>query len=719
MPALRRAGRCGVVRELRRRGGFSSRVGVRRDNINPARRGDSPGDAPSAETFGKEHFVSRLAERLERRTLFATTVFTIDPALSAVTLEGEAAGFELQRQADGSLRARYDGAIVADYVAGTSIKFLGGSDVVAETRGRYDPGDAPGNYAAEFRRFGATVFEAAVRNLRLDVVSEVLPVSGGNFASAGEKVRVIDGRFSYDTAIGNDDSFDLADEEVANKTTATSSVVTGVDGVIRLTIPIDVTYEYDEASAELRLRGQIVAVAGPDGGLRPRVDANGAGLGTGYAGVFTTGGPAVAAVAAGDNGLRVSDFDSPALASATVTLLNRPDGAAEVLSVDVGGSGLASAYDAATGVLTVNGSANTAVYQQVLRTLTYNNTAGTPTLGERAVAIVVSDADGAGTAAESVISVEEPFDANVVRIGDGENRSATFVDGDGTVTTVALTGGGTATVRLEGATGQTVRRGGTVQVVGTNTRLLRVEATGTGPLSRLVFKTAGGNGAVDLPEARVDGALNTFGGRGVNASGAIDFNGRVNTASFGTLGGADVTATSIGKVNLAGSMADSTLTVEDPFAPALATLTALTVKGPITGSRVSSVGSIGSVRAGGLVNSEVYAGVFSTDRFPSAPANFINEASVGRLTLVAPRGASAFDNSVIAANNLGRLNLGVVDTDNGGTPFGVAADSIAGLVAAGPLGQRLRLANLDDPTAAAGALTGSGFTFGDLQIRVL
>jgi hypothetical protein len=359
------------------------------------------------------------------------------------------------------------------------------------------------------------------------------------------------------------------------------------------------------------------------------------------------------------------------------------------------------------------------VYQQILRTLTYNNTAEAPTLGERTVSIVVSDGDGAGTAAESVISVEEPFDANVVRIGAGENRSATFVDGDGTVTTVALTGGGTATVRLEGATGQTVRRGGAVLVVGTNTRLLRVEAAGTGPLSRLVFKTAGGDGAADLPEARVDGALNAFGGRGVSATGAIDFNGRVNTASFGTVAGADVTATSIGKMNLAGSMTDSTLSVEDPFAAALTSLTALTVKGPISGSRVSSVGSIGSVRAGGLVNSEIYAGVVSTERLPAAPANFLNEAGIGRLTLVAPRGASAFDNSVVAANNLGRLNLGVVDTDNGGTPFGVAADSITALVAAGPLGQRLRLANLDDPTAAASTLTGSGFPFGDLQIRVL
>ena len=285
-----------------------------------------------------------------------------------------------------------------------------------------------------------------VRRLELDLLSDLLPVTGGNFVSSGEKVRVMRGRFTYDSPV-SDDAFDLHGQEVTNTTTAASTVQTGSDGVTRLTIPVDVKYTYSGASAELRLRGQVVATAGADNGLRPRVDANGSAFGTAFAGTFITGGAEVPAVATGDDALRVTDFDSPTLTSATAVLTARPDGAAEVLGVSVGGSGLASQYDSATGVLTVSGPASAAVYREVLGTLTYSNGAATPTLGDRTIHISASDATGAGPAAASVISVEEPFNPNTVRLGDGENRSATFTDADGTVTTVTLTGGGTATVR--------------------------------------------------------------------------------------------------------------------------------------------------------------------------------------------------------------------------------------------------------------------------------
>ena len=662
--------------------------------------------------------MTRIAERLERRMLFATTVFTIDPSLSAITLEGEASGFDLKRQDDGSLRARYEGEIIADYTAGTSIRFLGGSDIIAETRGSYDPGNASGNYAAEVRQVGLTVFEAVIRQLQLDLVSDPISVSGGSFASSGERVRVTSGRFSYDSAVGSDDSFDLADEEVANRTASASTVTTGADGVTRLTIPVDVTYEYSEASAKLTLKGQIVATAGADGGLRPRVDANGSTFGSGYSTAFITGGPAVAAVAAGEDGLRVSDFDSPTLTGATATLLSRPNGAVETLAVSTAGTPLTASYDGASGVLTISGSGSPANYQTVLRTLQYDNDAATPTLGNRTVRIVASDATGAGPAADSVIGVEEPFNANVVRVGASENRSVTFSDADGTVTTITLTGGGTATVRLEGAATHTARRGGVI-VSGTNIRIVGLEATGTGPVSKLGIRAVGGNGAVDLPEATVDGPLKGFGGRGVNATGTLDFNGRVNSATLRDVASATISFSSIGNLTVAGSMLNSTLSVEAPFTPELPALRTLTVRGAIVDSRIEAGGTIGSIKAARLVNSEVYAGITGPDRFPSTGAAFANEAAIRKLTLKSAPGTTAFDNSVIAANNLGKINLGVVDTDNGGTPFGIAADTIASLSATGPSGQRLRLSRLDDPALLAAALPGTGFTFGDFQIRLV
>jgi hypothetical protein len=665
--------------------------------------------------------VSRLAERLERRTLFATTVFTIDPALSAITLSGDAAGFGLKRQDDGSLKARYEGQIVADYVANSSIRFLGGSDVVAETRGRYDPGDAPGNYAAEVRQLGVTVFEGVARRLRLDLLSDPLAVANGSFASTRETVRVTGGRFSYDLAVGNDDSFDLAGKQVNNRTATASTVVTGADGITRLTIPVDVTYKYDSANAQFHLKGQVVATAGPDAGLRPRVDANGSTFGTGFSGVFTTGPSAVAVPAVAsdtDDGLTVSDFDSPTLTGATVSLLTHPDGAAEVLAVVTTGTPVAASFDSAAGVLTLSGDASPAVYQQVLRTLTYDNDAATPTPGDRTARIVVSDSTGAGPAADSVVSVEEPFSPNTARLGDGQNKSVTFTDADGTVTTIGLAGGGTATVRFEGATDQTTQNGRVV-VTGTGVRLLSITATGTGPLSRLSVKTAGGNGATDLPAATVEGTLASFGGKGLNATGTFDFGARVRAAAFRDITGATVSAPSIGKLAVAGAITNSTLALSDPFSAALQSLGKLAVRGAITDSRIDSGGTIGSIKAARVVNSGVYAGIVSADRFPADATAFANDASILRLSLKSAAGTSAFDNSVVAGRHLGKIALGVVDTDNGGTPFGLLADTIASVAATGPTGQKLKLSKLDDPAVLSAALPGTGFTFGDLQIRLV
>jgi hypothetical protein len=661
--------------------------------------------------------VTRFVHRLERRRLLAITVFTVDPTQTAVTLDGHAQGFDFKRQDDGSLHARYDGAIVADYVPGTSIHFLGGSRVAAEMRGRFDPGNAPGNYAAEVKQFGVTVFEGVLRNLQLDLFSDTLPVASGSFSSAGERARATAGRFSYSSPF-DDGGFDLAGQEAVNKTTTASTVVTGADGVTRLTIPIDVTYTHSDPDAEIHLTGQIVATAGADNGLRPRVDANGDGFGTASQATFTTGGPPVAAVATGTDGLTVADFDSSSLASATATLLARPDGAAETLAVDTTGTGLAAAYDASTGVLTLTGSAAPSVYQQVLRTLTYADTSATPTLGDRTVRITASDATGPGPAADAVVSVEEPFNVNAVRIGDGENRSVTFADADGTVSTVTLTGGGSATVRFSGAEKQTKRRRGDVLVSGADVRLVRIEATGTTPLTRVGIRTAGGNGTVDLGGATADGPLASFGGRGVNATGTLDFNGRVAAATFRDVSAAILTAPGITRLIVGGSVAGSTITLEEPFNPALPALGSLLVRGAISNSKISTAGSIGVVKASGLIDSGVFAGTTGTDPFPSTAAGYVADATIRSVTLKSAT-AATFQNSVVAARHLGRINLGGVTTSNGGTPFGLASDTIAFLAATAPTGQKVKLTKLDDPAALAARLATVDFPFGDFQIRLV
>ena len=679
---------------------FGGRIKSRRQQGQRA--GVSAGRRPAAAGF----------ERLEGRLLFAMTVFTVDADRSAIVLSGEAKGIDLERQGDRSLRASYDGVIVAD-VQDNSIRFLGGGELVAETRGSYDPGNAPANYAAEAEKFGVTLGQAAVRGLVMDVTSEALPLAAdGSFASSGEQIAVTSGRFDYDVRSGGEGNFDLAGRSGANVTAAPSTVTT-VDGVKTLTIPVDITYNYDDA--ELRLLGTIVGTVGSDGGTGPRVDANGPSAGTAFENLYTIGVTTDAGVV--DQNGTVTDFDDTTLASGRVTLATRPDGEAERLAAFTAGTPITASYDAATGVLTLGGTASVDQYQQVLRTVTYNNTAAAPTPGDRSIQIVLNDGDGDGAAAASTIKVEEPFNANVTTIGTGANKSAVFTDADGTVTTITLAGAGTATVRFSGATEQVAAKG-VLRVTGTDVRLVGVAATGTSALSKMTFKPVGGNGAVDVAGITADGALSSVGGKGVNLTGVLDVNGRIGKAAFNSLTGATVTAGSILSLAVAGNVSSSTVTAEDGFVPLAPSLGTLAVKGRVENSTIASAGNIFSVKAAGMVGSNVYAGLAAgADRFPGAGA-FASEAGILKLTLKGAAGAATFDDSVIAADNLGKINLGVVDTDNA-APFGVTGDTVAGLTATNTSRQKLKLTKLDDPTAAATAIAGQTFTYGAFEVRVV
>jgi hypothetical protein len=233
------------------------------------------------------------------------------------------------------------------------------------------------------------------------------------------------------------------------------------------------------------------------------------------------------------------------------------------------------------------------------------------------------------------------------------------------------------------------------------------------------MRVTGGDRVVDLGGVTSTGPLLAVGGRGVNLTGDVDVNGRIGRATFNNLTNADVTATEMLKMTVAGALTNSDITLSAPFVPLVPALGNLSVRGAITDSTISTVGNIGSIKAASLVNSEIYAGIAGTDRFPSVAADFANEAMLSRLTLKAPLGTASFDNSVVAANNMGRINLGLIDTDNGGVPFGVAADVIASLSGSNAAAQRLRLLALDNPDVLAAALPALPFTFGDFQIRLV
>ena len=139
------------------------------------------------------------------------------------------------------------------------------------------------------------------------------------------------------------------------------------------------------------------------------VDDSSGATGTGFAASWTEDGGAVVIV---DGDATLTDGDEN-LTQLTVTILNRLDGTAEVLSGNAGATGLSVNYDSGTGVLTISGTGTAAQYQQVLRTVTYDNTSDNPNTTPRVIAFTPSDAVSDGNTATTTLAIANANDAPV------------------------------------------------------------------------------------------------------------------------------------------------------------------------------------------------------------------------------------------------------------------------------------------------------------------
>jgi hypothetical protein len=110
-------------------------------------------------------------------------------------------------------------------------------------------------------------------------------------------------------------------------------------------------------------------------------------------------------------------------------------------------------------------------------------------------------------------------------------------------------------------------------------------------------------------------------------------------------------------------------------------LTRMTVKAWMRGSMISARSGIGSVTVGGLQDSAIFAGVANVlMQLPDPGKDFDLVETIRSVTVRGIAGAAAsMINSHIAAAHLGTMSLGVIQFDNLGTPFGLAADKLTRL----------------------------------------
>lgn len=184
-----------------------------------------------------------------------------------------------------------------------------------------------------------------------------------------------------------------------------------------------------------------------------------------------------------------------------------------------------------------------------------------------------------------------------------------------------------------------------------------------------------------------------------SAAWVANFTGPIKMLAVGGDLAGTLNAASIRSLRAA-TVSGATLTLIQPTAPGALALNSLNVKGAIANSNIRATASdIGTVNAGSIVNSTIYAGVnpAAGTSLPDTPDDFVVPTTVIRSVNVRNRTSASFVNSSIAAGTLVRMNLGVINVNNGGVPFGLAALSTGSVAASDAAGTRIRYIRLAEP----------------------
>ena len=295
---------------------------------------------------------------------------------------------------------------------------------------------------------------------------------------------------------------------------------------------------------------------------------------------------------------------------------------------------------------------------------------------------------------------------------------------DGTSVLSVTTTGGTHSIAIGGITTQSLE-----SITGKGVSLTG-DITATGPINSIsVAGISGGTlsagyvGSLTVTGAFSDDLTLSYGGVDMNAFKASavpsgDWTAASQIKSITVTNGglnASITACAVAALNVKGGVTDTTLTLTGGGND----LRSVNVAGAITGTTIDAAGSIGSITAGDLVNSQIDAGIGNLAEgqvLPDIAGNFVAPESIALVKLKATGGFS-FSNSDIAADKIGTLSLGNLQTSNGGIATGVAAEHIAALTAIA--GKKFNLKELVPATNLTAILAADGITLGDFSIRLL
>ncbi|MEZ4659453.1 MAG: cadherin-like domain-containing protein [Caldilineaceae bacterium] len=115
----------------------------------------------------------------------------------------------------------------------------------------------------------------------------------------------------------------------------------------------------------------------------------------------------------------ISDPDQATYASATITPVERPDGAAESIAVDTTNTAIRATYDETTGAIQLIGPDSFDKFWQVLRSAAYTNHSQNPAAGLRTIEFSVSDGSPERNVSRTLITVAPQNDPPVIVANNG------------------------------------------------------------------------------------------------------------------------------------------------------------------------------------------------------------------------------------------------------------------------------------------------------------
>lgn len=447
-------------------------------------------------------------EILESRRLFVSTVFTVDPLQSSLTLIGDfndTLDNGTVVDSFNAATANYSGELTID-VNPTQLDFTDAS-LIADNRGAtFAPQDLDANYG--FANDLTNALEMAIRNLEL-TMGGTATVSGTDVDLTGVTADALNGNFDSQSAgqAGTADS-DLMSSFNWTVSSVTQSTIEVSGGLTTLTLGIDFGFTgtiQGTVGIDLHLQGTIVAtneVVVPSGTISGTVidDANDSGaLDVGETGLA---GWTVFADLNANSVLDITDPFAVTNANGTYTIENVPVGTYTVMAVVQSGY---SPGGATTGTITnviVTDGADTPVGDLFFF--------APPTTG--AITGVIADDqddDGARDGGEPGLSGWTVFiDGNANNVFDQGERTTT-TNAVGTYSFALVQPGLTrvGVVPPEGwrpGGASTGIQSGTV-VIGSTITIPTIVYTSTGRHAGTVFNDANENGAKDVGESGVSG----------------------------------------------------------------------------------------------------------------------------------------------------------------------------------------------------------------------